>query len=151
MCLAGTEYVYSGSKIDTLGTVHAAPVPNFWFVAISDITALGSISEPVAAKVRTENIGRASFISFLSTTKSHGSLSYLTPAAMTLAQSIDEPPPTASTPPRSCCLQSFIPSLTDSILGFGSTSASSTHSILFFINSSVTSLYMPFFLIDPPP
>src|SRR3712207_1549657 len=112
--------------MDDLGTVAGAPVPSFILVDISDITAFGSISEPVAASVKTENIGRASFIKVLSTTKSQASLSYFTPAPITFAQSMDEPPPTASTPPKLCFLHRSTPSLTDSILGLGSTPDNST-------------------------
>jgi hypothetical protein len=42
--------------------MHSAAVPHFSFLVMSEITANGSISEPVAESVSTEKMGSAAVI-----------------------------------------------------------------------------------------
>ena len=125
VCFLDTEYVYSGFKIDMVGTMYGDPVPHFSFFVRSEITANGSISVPVAESVRTSKIGSAALIFVASNTRSHASPSYFAPAAITLEQSIVLPPPMASTISIPSSLQIATPFLTVSIRGFGSTPLSS--------------------------
>ena len=57
-----TVKVYVGSSTDIVGFMHSAPVPHFSFLSMSEITANGSISEPVAESVSTEKMGSAAVI-----------------------------------------------------------------------------------------
>ena len=109
--------------------MHSAPVPHFSFLDMSEMTANASISEPVAESVRTEKMGSAEAAFDPSSTRSHGSPSYLAPAATTLAQSMVEPPPMASTMSTPSRAQRPTPRRTVSMRGLGSTPESSTTSM----------------------
>ena len=55
------------------GRICSLLVPILLLEAISEITAAVSISEPVAARVRTATMGRAAWIFFPSSTRSQAS------------------------------------------------------------------------------
>ncbi|MNG22315.1 hypothetical protein D3C84_1067850 [compost metagenome] len=81
--------------MENCGYVAGLLQPYFSFVSQFVITELLFISEPVAASVSTEPIGRASTAVTLLVIISHTSPSYFTPAAIAFAQSSTLPPPTA--------------------------------------------------------
>ena len=78
-----------------------------------------SISDPVAARVKTVKIGNAFFTETFLLKKSQGSKSTQAPAAIHFVASIVDPPPTASKTSIFLSLHNCAPSLTELILGFG--------------------------------
>ena len=74
VCLALTVKVYSGSRIEIFGKSDGPPRrASFSWVSGFEITAPPSYSEPVAARVRIETMGRLFPIFLLSRTRSQGS------------------------------------------------------------------------------
>ena len=138
---------------------------SFSFVSSLLMTAPGFDSEPVALIVSMSTTGSAPFAFVLSMTRSHGSPSYSAPAAMALDASTHEPPPIASSTSTWFSRQSFTPSRTELILGFGEIPGSSKivkarrslsalcPSLLeqLFPSSCMTLSYRPVRFILPPP
>ncbi len=73
VCSGGTVKLYSGSRIEKRGINMELPIPSFCLVSSLLITALGLISEPVAARVSTVPTGKACCILALRVKKSQAS------------------------------------------------------------------------------
>ena len=132
--------------------LHVHPYPLLSPVSALVITQELDISEPAADSVRI-----APFLSVFSGThfpreKSHTSMSGLAaPLAISLAESITEPPPTARIKSTPSDRQSSIPFLTRESSGLATTPPNSTYFMFSSSRAFLTLSNRPLFLADWPP
>ena len=121
-----TVNVFSGLRKEMTGRLVSLVMPRFSLVSSLVSTQELLVSEPEAASVST--VATGSVLSGLVPVEanSHGSRPVAAPMAMALAESMTEPPPTASTKSRPSRRQSATPLRTREILGLGDTPPSST-------------------------
>ena len=120
-------YVSSGFSIAKFILLRLEPYPIFCPVSLLVMTHELDISEPAAARVRMAPLLRVFTGSHFFNEKSHTSTSGLAaPFAMSLAESITEPPPTARTKSTPSSRHSFMPFLTSDSCGLATTPPSST-------------------------
>ena len=96
MCF-GSPRIISGSSAAALGMRHGSTTASFACVSLLEITAIKVASEPVPAVVGTAKKGTAGSL-HLPIPRQPAVLQLLAaPRAITLAASMEEPPPNAST------------------------------------------------------
>ena len=95
--------------MENTGRKISAPVPLFNIPSVFVITVALDPSDPAAGIVRITPILKADLILALLSKKSQKSPLYLAPAAIALAESIADPPPTAKMKSTFSVLQISIP------------------------------------------
>ncbi len=108
------------------GRLVSLVIPRFSLVSSLVSTQELLLSEPEAASVSTVPTGRVVSGFVPVDANCHGSVLVATPMAMAFAESITEPPPTASTKSMPSRSASAMPLRTSDTFGFGDTPPSST-------------------------
>ena len=117
----GRPRISSGSSAAALGIMLASITPLLAWVSLSEITAMQVPSEPVPAVVGMANSGSAGSLHLFAPLQSSAVQPLALASATTLAQSMEEPPPKASTASQACSLSIMMPSFTTCAVGSGST------------------------------
>ena len=124
----GSVKVSSGFMNASFGRWCSLPYPVFMPSASLLITVFFDASLPAAGMVRTTAMGSTFALGRFVVKSSHTSSSMQAPFAIAFAESMTDPPPTASTQSTPSFLHRATPSRTSSISGFGRTPPSFTHS-----------------------
>ncbi len=115
------------------------------------ITVFFEASLPAAGMVSTTAMGSTLLFGRFVVNSSHTSSSMQAPLAMAFAESMTDPPPTASTQSMPLSLHSATPSRTKVISGFGRTPPSFTHSTPAAPSEAHTRSIRPLLIADWPP